>query len=271
MSALPPGIPSANVALFEAAHARIYPALLAGPAKTKEDWLAVFTNPSGLIWERHATTVFPTPSSIVVLAPAPPRALDVVVINEIMQNPSSDPDQNGEWFELFNPTGEAIDINGWSISDDGTDSHVINNGSPLLLAASGYLVLGSNGNHALNGGADLDYVYGLDVILDDDLDELILRDALGREVDRVAWDDGATFPDPSNASMMLLAPVLDNNVDSNWTTSTSAFGSGGRGTPGLANTESDGNVTIPEPVTCGLFTIAGLALLCQRRRPRVFI
>ena len=48
-----------------------------------------------------------------------------VVINEIMQNPSAVSDSAGEWFELFNPTGSAIDINGWTIQDNDFDSHVM--------------------------------------------------------------------------------------------------------------------------------------------------
>ena len=40
-----------------------------------------------------------------------------VVINEIMQNPSAVGDTDGEWFELYNPTGSDIDIEGWTIAD----------------------------------------------------------------------------------------------------------------------------------------------------------
>ena len=36
-------------------------------------------------------------------------------INEIIQNPSAVSDANGEWFEVYNPTGSGIDIEGWTI------------------------------------------------------------------------------------------------------------------------------------------------------------
>ena len=35
-----------------------------------------------------------------------------LVVNEIMNNPSAVVDGSGEWFEIFNPTGGAVDING---------------------------------------------------------------------------------------------------------------------------------------------------------------
>ncbi|MEL6823079.1 MAG: endonuclease, partial [Calditrichota bacterium] len=55
-----------------------------------------------------------------------------VIISEIMKNPQVVSDSDGEWFELFNATASPIDINGWTIADDGIDSHVISNGSALI-------------------------------------------------------------------------------------------------------------------------------------------
>lgn len=82
-----------------------------------------------------------------------------IVINEIIQNPDAVTDANGEWFELVNTTGSDIDIEGWTIQDNDTDSHVINNGGPLLVPAGGYLVLGINDDSGTNGGVTVDYVF----------------------------------------------------------------------------------------------------------------
>ena len=68
-----------------------------------------------------------------------------VVINEIIQNPAAVSDASGEWFEVYNPTIMYIDMNGWTIADNDGDSHVIDNGDPLLIPAGGYLVFGING------------------------------------------------------------------------------------------------------------------------------
>ncbi len=158
-----------------------------------------------------------------------------VVINEIMQNPSAVGDTDGEWFELYNPTGSDIDIEGWTIADLGTDSHVIANGCPLVLPAVGYLVLGPNADTSVNGGAPVDYAYGSGWYLGNSDDEVILYDDSLVEIDRVEYDGGTTFPDPTGASMALKDPALDNNAGENWCIAVTAYGSGDLGTPGGEN------------------------------------
>ena len=157
-----------------------------------------------------------------------------IVINEIMQNPSAVFDSNGEWFEIHNLSASAVDIDGWTIQDNDFDSHVINNGGPLNIAAGGYLVLGNNSDSAANGGVTVDYQYS-DVFLSNGGDELVLLDTGLAEVDRVEWDGGPSFPDPNGASMSLEDPALDNNVGTNWCTAVTPYGDGDRGTPGAAN------------------------------------
>ena len=137
------------------------------------------------------------------------------VINEIMQNPSAVSDSDGEWFEIYNPTGAAVDIDGWTIEDNDSDSHVINNGGALSVPAGGYLVLGNNSDSGTNGGVSVDYQYS-GIALANGGDELVLLDVDLTEADRVEWDGGPAFPDPNGASMSLRDPALDNNVGANW-------------------------------------------------------
>jgi predicted extracellular nuclease len=157
-----------------------------------------------------------------------------IVINEIMQNPAAVSDSNGEWFELYNPTSGDVDINGWTIQDNDTDSHVIDNVGSLVIPAGGYLVLGNNGNSASNGGVNVDYVFS-SIFLGNSSDELVLLDGALSEIDRVEWDGGTTFPDPTGASMVLAGPALDNNVGANWCTASTPYGDGDLGTPGGVN------------------------------------
>jgi len=103
-----------------------------------------------------------------------------VVINEIIQNPSAVTDANGE------------------------------------VPAGGFLVLAANADSGSNGGVAVDYEYGGGFFLSNSGDELILEDLGATEIDRVEWDNGATFPDPNGASMSLRNPTLDNNVGANW-------------------------------------------------------
>ncbi|MCZ6678552.1 MAG: lamin tail domain-containing protein, partial [Candidatus Poribacteria bacterium] len=170
----------------------------------------------------------------------------------------------GEWFELFNPTGISIDINGWLIQDNDFDSHLIDNGGPLVIPAGGFLILARKGDSGVNGGITVDYVYS-GFFLANGADELILLDGSLTEIDGVEYDGGPAFPDPTGASMFLTDSALDNNVGANWGTSTTRFGDGDFGTPGTSN-----STVIPEPST---FLLLGMALvgMCGygwRRRKR---
>jgi len=165
--------------------------------------------------------------------PTPPPAV-AIVINEIIQNPAAVSDNNGEWFELFNDTPDPVNVNGWTIKDNGSNNHVIGNGGPLEIPAGGFLVLGRDANPASNGGVAVDYQYS-NMFLGNSSDALILLDTSLTEIDRVEWDNGATFPDPTGVSMALKAPSLDNNVGANWCESQTPYGDGDLGTPGAVN------------------------------------
>jgi predicted extracellular nuclease len=63
----------------------------------------------------------------------------------------------------------------------------------------------------------------------------VLLDNSLNEIDRVAYDGGPTFPDPTGAAMALADPALDNNVGANWCTASTPYGDGDLGTPGTPN------------------------------------
>jgi predicted extracellular nuclease len=170
-----------------------------------------------------------------------------VIIHEIMQNPSAVTDGSGEWFEIYNPTASDIDIDGWTIRDDGSDSHLIDNGGSLILPAGGYLVLGNNGDSATNGEVAIDYVYPSNWYLGNGDDEVIILDDSLNEIDRVEYDGGPNFPDPNGASMSLSDPTSDNNEGANWCESTTPYGDGDFGTPGLDNDCSSPPTPPPTP------------------------
>ncbi len=174
-----------------------------------------------------------TPGAANSCGPSMPIA--PLVINEIMQNPAGVPDSVGEWFELYNPTDIAVDIDGWIIRDDDYNMHVIDNGGPLVIEPHGFLVLGREPSRWANGGVSLDYAYGTGMVLYNGSDELILVDSNYVEVDRVEWDDGATFPDPAGASMSLIDSSRDNSVGASWCVSGGSYGIGDHGTPGATN------------------------------------
>ena len=92
-----------------------------------------------------------------------------------MQNPNAVSDTNGEYFEVYNTTGSDIDMNGWVISDAGSESHAI--ASSVVVPANGYAVLGRNADNMANGGLTLNYEYA-NIFLGNSDDEVILSKIL---------------------------------------------------------------------------------------------
>ncbi len=186
-----------------------------------------------------------------------------IIITEIMQNPSINSDPAGEYFEVYNTSGTSIDMIGWIIKDEAsvTETHTIS--SNLIVPAGGYAVIG---NGAMpNGGVSLDYTYDNDISLGNSTDGLVIE-CSSTVIDQVVWDNGATFPDPSGASMELSTTALnstDNDNGANWGTATSAFGGGDLGTPGavndftLSNMQFDTNKfnIYPNPTNTGFVNI----------------
>lgn len=159
-----------------------------------------------------------------------------LVITEIMQNPTTSSDGDEEYFEVYNMTGSAIDMMGYSIYDLGSNSFVIT--SSVLVPAGGYVVFAENGDMATNGGIVVDYIYPTAFTLGNGDDEIII-DCNGTIIDEVQWDGGPAFPDPTGASMNLNPTLLDatsNDTGANWCESSlNALTTGDFGTPGAAN------------------------------------
>jgi uncharacterized repeat protein (TIGR01451 family) len=160
-----------------------------------------------------------------------PQPAASVIINEIMPNPASVPDLDGEWIELYNASDAPVDLNGCTLRDDGANAHRIDNGQPLLIKPGQYLLLGANGDRETNGGVSLAYVY-TGWTLEDGGDQIILEcDGL---VDRVNYPASLSA---EGASAQLKAPALDNAASANWCVAATAWpgSAGDAGTPGAAN------------------------------------
>ncbi|ARA92874.1 hypothetical protein AWN76_006655 [Rhodothermaceae bacterium RA] len=147
---------------------------------------------------------------VILLALPMSAAAQNLLISEIMQNPRDVNDSAGEWFEVFNPTTAAIDLEGWTIRDDDSDSHVIT--ASVVVPAGGFAVLCRNADPGTNGGLTCDYEYA-SFQLANGADEVILEDPSGTEVDRVAYDGGSLWPDPNGASMVFNGQPTDDNND----------------------------------------------------------
>lgn len=150
-------------------------------------------------------------------------------INEILNNPGDVLDPDGEWFEVVNLSGRELILNGLVIAS-ATDGewHQVTSGSTLRLQAGDYFVFGSNSTFASNGGVVVDYCYTCDleameipIVLQNETDDVQLW-AGDVMLDSVEWDDGATMPDVSGASMGIdpWSLGMDNDDPANWCAAT---------------------------------------------------
>jgi len=162
-----------------------------------------------------------------------------IIITEIMNNPIGISDGVGEWFEVYNTSSTAIDMSGWTISDDGSNFHTI---SSLIVAANSFAVLARD-DSVSSYGVNPDYIYN-SFSLGNGEDEIIITCHDGIIIDELSYDDGLTFPDPNGYSMTLNSSnfdVSENDIGSNWCTALSVFDQAyeNYGTPGLINDACD--------------------------------
>ncbi len=162
------------------------------------------------------------------------QASGQVVINEIFYHSPADLD-NLEFVELYNAGSQAVDLSGWEFSK-GIDYQFP---KATSIAGGGYLVLcrdaglfkklydkEANGVYAksLNNGGET----------------LTLRNAKGKKVDSVKYDDTAPWPksaDGYSASLERLCPTAAGNDPANWTASSLSedYSTKPSGTPGAQN------------------------------------
>lgn len=191
-----------------------------------------------------------------------------IIFSEIMQNPNAVADNMGEWFEIHNTTSSDINLIGMDIVDD--NHTLLEEGfsilDELILPANGYLLFANNGDASTNGGLPTPaHVYDPSLTLGNGEDGITIQ-CQGTIIDKVVWDGGTNFPDPSGISMSLMVDKLDftsNDDGANWEESTFTYGDGDFGTPGarndqaLSNAENqvEGLSIYPNPVVYGSFVL----------------
>jgi hypothetical protein len=158
-----------------------------------------------------------------------------ILVSEFMANPKAVSDTNGEYLELFNPGVAAVDINGWTLKDSGTDLHLIKAGGPLVIKPKGFLVLGRTADKALNGGVEVGYVYE-GFFLANKEDEVTILEGQGKTVVSFSYGSATGFVVPDGASFSLRDPSGDLSAGSSWCTEPTAWtgSAGDKGSPGFS-------------------------------------
>lgn len=179
-----------------------------------------------------------------------------LVLNEVMADPSAVADGAGEWIEVYNWGDTSADLRGYVVASGNDSPQTI--ASSVIVPAGGYVVLTRSGDSATNGGVSASYVYGTGITLANAGDWVALRDGVGATLDSVAWSSV-----PTGASRGVRDAAQD-NLDmggSNWTTQTSAYGAGDKGTPGTSNDGAVSASPAGEPATVSVApSAAGVAV-----------
>ena len=173
-----------------------------------------------------------------------------VLITEIMANPRG-PDEGREWFELFNTSSRAINLDGWAIADNDGDFHRIDHGGPLIIGPHAHLVLGQSLDPAINGDVMVAHAYGQDVTLGNQDDELVLLqgDLVTFSVGYGEAFERAPRPihhragiEPTSGASMGMAWDYREGAADRWLHQRPTFGPrSDRGTPGRRNSNVEGS------------------------------
>jgi hypothetical protein len=176
----------------------------------------------------------------VVLRVYHPPGNEQVRVNEIMYEPFSG---KAEFIELCNAGGDSVWFGGWQLSDragaTGHASSLSLSGLQSPLPPGGYAVVASDSSMVseLSGRAQVFIAGSAWPSLNNDGDDVILRDAAGRTVDSVsylpAWHT-PTIVDRRGRSLERISPDAPSNAQTTWATCVSPAGS----TPGAFNSVS---------------------------------
>lgn len=149
----------------------------------------------------------------------------ILIITEIMANPASLPDTEGEWFEIINGSGYNVDLYGVVISTS-TNSFQID--QHVVIGSLDYATIANSANP----GFTPDVIWANMALSNSG--STIRLDYESTMIDQVTY-----ISTTSGASLELsvnhLSPIENDNM-SNWCTSSSTtYGSGDYGTPGAVN------------------------------------
>ena len=165
-----------------------------------------------------------------------------LVITEIQNNPDTARDNDGEWFEVYNPAASAVDLRDLHVHGSATERFTIGSTQPVLVPARGYAVLAYSQDTMVNGGVTAVYAYGSAMTLGNTgTDTIELRGADDATViHTVTYDTTAAsgWPNVAGRSKALRPSSVDPAVTAmpaSWCVGDPMYGAGGYGTPGAVN------------------------------------
>lgn len=180
-------------------------------------------------------------AGLVLVVPGPPIGAAAVaagsppvVINEIMYHPPDDRDDL-QWLELFNPTGETVDLSGWKF----TKGLQFTFPAGTRLPAGGHVVVARSAARFNALHPESPALGEFTGRLSHGGENIELSDAAGNRVDHVKFDDADPWPiapDGFGASLERISAATPGNLAANWAPSPPG------GTPARANATLSSNL-----------------------------
>ena len=155
-----------------------------------------------------------------------------VIINEIMYRPTGG---QAEWFELYNPTDRAINLQEWQFSDSNTGKKFHLSSSPIIITNQGYCIVAEDStvfqSYPTIPSAVIVSPHGFPA-LNNTGDEIFLYDVIGAIIDYVKYEP--SWGSEPGISLERREEHRDSNDPSNWGLSENINGA----TPGFENSIS---------------------------------
>ena len=159
---------------------------------------------------------------------------NLFIINEIMFDPAED---NSEFVEFLNLSDDPVNIGGWYIEDENTNSHKLSESS-LNVPSDSYFVQAADSlifhKYSLSSESLVSITNESSLGLINSGELIILKDIRGNVMDSIWYSDkwhNKNFVSTKNISLERINPKLNGNDPSNWSSSADLLG----GTPGKRN------------------------------------
>ncbi len=185
-------------------------------------------------WTTSLSAEGSTPGSPNSIGNVPDYSRNDLVINEIMFDPGED---NSEFLEFLNLSGDSVNIGGWKIEDEYGNEFRLSQ-IPLMLPDKSYFILAADSLAELKYNFDetvLRTVIGVSSLgLVNTGEQILLKDVKGNVIDSVWYSDkwhNDNFLSVKNISLEKINPNLSSNDPNNWSSSVEEIGA----TPGKQN------------------------------------
>ncbi len=158
-----------------------------------------------------------------------------LVITEVLANPDYCDDADCEWFEIYNASGQTVDLDGVVLEDADGDSATISDCADM--AAGSYMVVARGASSTWGYiGFTPDAYYGSSVALGNSGDQVLISNSLGTLDETPVYTSGDASPGESWSLDPTAMDVTINDDAAYWCAAASTIaGTKDLGTPGASN------------------------------------